>query len=391
MPLTLPQLEALPEALPRLLEAVRRRETEMIDRILALVCIESPSGNKPAVDHAQTLLTEWASAAGGEVLRHRFPDYGDSTETRFLCRQNAGLRPIILLGHLDTVWDLGTLEHMPLDITKDLICGPGVLDMKAGVVMALTAIQVVRELDPAHRPFTLLLHGDEEIGSPSSRALTEKVARGAAAVYVLEPAQGDAGAYKTARKGVGRYRLTVSGKAAHSGVDFEQGHSAVVELARQIEIIQSFTDLGNGLTVNPGVIGGGTASNVVAAEAWVEIDVRLVRANDAAEIDRLLRSLAPVDKACTLQIVGGLNRPPMERSQGTGDLFDRAQQLAAGLGFSLAEAATGGASDGNFTAALGVPTLDGMGAVGAGAHAPHEHLRREHLALRTALLAAMLL
>jgi glutamate carboxypeptidase len=173
-------------------------------------------------------------------------------------------------------------------------------------------------------------------------------------------------------------------------VDFEQGHSAVVELARQIQVLQSLTDLSNGITVNPGVIGGGTCSNVISAEAWVEIDVRLARNQDATKVDRALRSLRPFDKACKLTMSGGINRPPMERSKGTVALFGRAHELAASIGIVLEEAATGGASDGNFTAALGVPTLDGMGAVGAGAHAPHEHLRRKHLAPRTALLAAML-
>ncbi len=297
----------------------------------------------------------------------------------------------MLLGHLDTVHEIGTLARMPLKITRDRIAGPGVLDMKAGVMMALTAVEALQELHLLTRPVTLLIHGEEEVGSPVSRALTEGQALQSSAVYVLEPAQGDAGAYKTARKGVGGYRLTVTGKAAHSGVDFEKGHSAVIELARQIEILQGHTDLAKGITVNPGVIGGGTSSNVIAAEAWVEIDVRAARTRDAARIDRVLRALKPVNAGCTLTIDGEINRPPMQRSPGTVALFRRAQELGTLLGIDLDEAATGGASDGNFTAALGVPTLDGMGAVGAGAHAPHEHLVRQHLVPRTALLAAMLL
>jgi glutamate carboxypeptidase len=297
----------------------------------------------------------------------------------------------MLLGHLDTVWARGTLARMPFRVSRDRISGPGVLDMKAGVVMALTAVEVLQQMKLLRRPVTMLIHGDEEVGSPASRMLTETVARRCGAVYVMEPAQGDAGAYKTARKAVGLYRLSVKGVAAHSGVDFEQGHSAVIELARQIDVLQSFTDLGSGITVNPGVIGGGTCSNVIPAEAWVEIDVRVARKQDTAKVDRMLRSLRPFDKACRLTMSGGMNRPPMERSKGTVALFLRAQQLAATIGIALEEAATGGASDGNFTSALGIPTLDGMGAVGAGAHAPHEHLRRKHLAPRTALLAAMLM
>ncbi len=374
----------------RLLDEMQRREAQTIDRIRDLVELESPSSSKAGVDRVQTRFAEWAAAARGEVRRHAHAEFGDSVEVTF--GPEVGRQPArMLLGHMDTVWGLGTLPEMPFRVTGDRICGPGVLDMKAGVVMALTAIEVLGDLDLLRHPVCLLLHGEEEIGSPVSRSLTEAVARGASAVYVLEPAQGEAGAYKTARKGVGRYRLAVTGKAAHSGVDFERGHSAVVELARQIEVLQARTDLLAGITVNPGVIGGGTCANVVAAEAWVEIDVRVRRSRDAARLDRALRSLRPVDKGCALTVSGGVNRPPMERTPGTVALFRRAQACAALLGFELGEAATGGASDGNFTSALGIPTLDGMGAVGGGAHAPHEYMVREHLARRTALLAAMLL
>jgi glutamate carboxypeptidase len=259
--------------------------------------------------------------------------------------------------------------------------------MKAGVVMALTAISVLNELGLL-RPVTLLLVSEEEIGSPISRPITERLAKESSAVFVLEPAQGLA--YKTARKGVGHYDLHVTGVGAHSGVDFESGHSAVLELARQIERIAGFTDLSRGLTVNPGVISGGTRSNVIAAEAHAEIDVRIARAADEKRVDRLFRTLKPFDKACRLTLTGGINRPPMERKTGTIALYKQAKKLAADLGFALDEAATGGGSDGNFTAALGVPTLDGMGAIGAGAHAAHEHILLEHIVSRTALLAAML-
>lgn len=371
------------------LKEVRRHEVNLIDRLRALVEIESPSADKMGVDQVQTVFAEWAEAAGAKIRRHAHRSFGDSLEIRFGDRYRGESR-IMLLGHLDTVWAVGTLARMPLKVTRDRISGPGVLDMKAGVVMALTAVEVLQEMKLLRRPLTLLIHGDEEVGSLASRMLTESVARRCGAVYVLEPAQGETGAYKTARKAVGLYRLSVKGIAAHSGVDFEQGHSAVVELARQIQVLQSLTDLSNGITVNPGVIGGGTCSNVISAEAWVEIDVRLARNQDATKVDRALRSLRPFDKACKLTMSGGINRPPMERSKGTVALFRRAHELAASIGIVLEEAATGGASDGNFTAALGVPTLDGMGAVGAGAHAPHEHLRRKHLAPRTALLAAML-
>lgn len=376
--------------LSEILREVNGREVMLIERLRQLTEIESPSSDKAGVDRAQSLLAGWASSAGGVVTRHEFDEFGDSIEVQFGKEQSVEDR-VLLLGHLDTVWALGTLERMPFLVSDDRIAGPGVLDMKAGVLMALTAIEVLADMKLLRRPVTLLIHGDEEVGSPASRTLTEDLAQRCSAVYVMEPAQGDVGAYKTARKGVGQYRLAVRGVASHSGVDFEKGHSAVIELARQIEVAQALTDLSSGITVNPGVIGGGTCSNVIAAEAWVEIDVRIARKEDMARIDDALRALRPIDDGCTLMLSGGMNRGPMERSDGTVALFGRAKEFAAQLGIALEEAATGGASDGNLTAALGIATLDGMGAVGAGAHAPHEHLDRAHLLTRTALLAAMLI
>jgi glutamate carboxypeptidase len=374
----------------QLLAQACHHESRMVDRTHALVEHESPSSDKGAVDKVAKLFAEWARKAGGHIRWHRHRQNGDSLEVRF-GEDYRRERPVMILGHLDTVWDRGTIAHMPWKVTRERVAGPGVLDMKAGVVMALTAVEIVQSLHLLRRPVTLLLHGDEEIGSPASRPVTESVARRCNAVYVVEPAQGEAGAYKTARKGTGGYRLEVHGVAAHSGVDFERGHSAVVELARQIETIRNFNDPRCGITVNPGVIGGGTRSNVIAAEAWVEVDVRIARAKDAARVDRAFRELKSRDKFCRLDLTGGLNRLPMERTPGTIALFRRVQRLGAQIGLDLDEAATGGASDGNFTSALGVPTLDGMGAVGSGAHAAHEHLLRKHLAPRTALLAAMLI
>jgi len=293
----------------------------------------------------------------------------------------------LLLGHLDTVWPMGTLEKMPWKESDGKISGPGVLDMKAGVVMALEAVTALRELE-VERPVTLLLVSEEEVGSPVSRAITERLAAESAAVLVLEPAQGLA--YKTARKGVGNYELVVQGVGSHAGVDFGSGHSAVLEMARLVEKVSGFTDLSKGLTVNVGVIGGGTRSNVVAAECMAEVDVRIAKAKDAVRVERMFRGLRVTDKACRLTVTGGINRPPMERKAGTVALFRLAQKLAAEMGLALEEASTGGGSDGSFTAAMGVPTLDGMGAVGAGAHAAHEHVVVKHLVKRTALLAGVL-
>lgn len=367
------------------------RQAEMIQKIAELVSIESPSNSKDGVDRAVSLVAGWCESEQGRVKLHRQREFGDLLEASFGPRRSSNMPPVLLLGHLDTVWEIGTIREMPYRRVGNRISGPGILDMKAGAVMAFTAIQILRQLKTLRRQVKLLLASDEEIGSPVSRPVTEKVARECGAVYVQEPAQGTRGAYKTARKGLGHYRLDVSGVAAHSGVDFYAGHSAILELARQIERISGLTNSRPGVTVNPGVIGGGTLRNVVAASAWAEIDARTPTRRDADHIDRALRKLRPVDKVCKLQVSGGVNRPPMERTKGTIALFRRAQDLAATLGFALEEASTGGGSDGNFTSALGIPTLDGTGAVGAGAHAVHEHILADHLAPRTALLAAMML
>jgi len=363
-----------------------------MDRIRALVEIESPSDDKGAVDRCVDVVVEMASELGGRVKRHRQRVFGDVLEVRFWFGEKGkrDVPPLLLLGHLDTVWPLGTLSGMPFRVAKGRAWGPGVLDMKAGVAMALTAVEALHQQDALQRPVILLVNVDEEVGSTVSRDITEKLARESAAVFVLEPAQGLAGAYKTARKGVGGYTVRVTGVAAHAGVDFERGHSAISELAWQLEQVRGFTELDRGLTVNAGVIRGGTRTNVIAAEAEAEIDVRIAKAKDAARIEKRFRSLRVRDRGCVLHVEGGMNRPPMERSPGTVALFRRAATLAAEMGFELAEAATSGGSDGNFTAALGVPTLDGMGAVGEGAHASHESVLLKDLIPRTLLLAEMI-
>ena len=371
-----------------LVRAAQAAEGRMVERLRTLVEVESPSDNKGAVNRASATVAGWCAEMGAEVVWHRFQDVGDSMEARFAGEG----RPVLLLGHLDTVWDVGTLDGMPWREEEGRIFGPGVLDMKAGVVMAVTAVEVLLGLGLGRVPVVLLLHGDEEVGSPRSRAVTEGVASGCAAVYVLEPAQGTEGAYKTARKGVGQYRLEVTGVAAHAGVDFLSGHSAVLEMAEQLLRVAAMSDAERGVTLNPGVIGGGTRSNVGAAEAWAGVDVRVVRVEDVARVEEGFRGLREVDPACRVRVTGGMNRPPMVRTEEIAGLFERAREMAEGMELGLlGEAATGGGSDGNFTAAMGVPTLDGMGAIGAGAHATHEHLERRSLVERTALLAGMLL
>ena len=385
--------------LDTLAAAIAKQKPKLVKDLERLVQIESPTSSNVSVNHAVDLVQIWCGELKGRSRRHKSRKngqntYGDALEVRFsptVKMAGTARKPMLLLGHLDTVWDLGTLKSMPVRTENGRMFGPGVYDMKAGVMMAVTALRVLIENGWLNQHVTLLLVSDEEVGSPFSRPITEKVALTSSAVYVLEPAQGARGAYKTARKGVGEYRLTVKGVASHSGVDFSAGHSAVLELARQIEQIASLTDLNRGLTLNPGVIGGGTRSNVVAGEAWVDIDVRIQKMSDGARIEKRLRALKPFDKACSLHWSGGINRPPMERTRGTVALFRRAKGIAARLGVDLEEAATGGGSDGNFTSAMGLPTLDGMGAVGHGAHASGESILIDALVPRTALLAAMLL
>jgi len=374
----------MPDA-PSLLASAAAQQTWLLATLRELVHIESPSDDKPSVDTAAAYVAALASTLGARVKLHKQKTFGNILELRFGPARSRH-KPILLLGHLDTVWSLGTLRTMPWRQRDGRLFGPGVLDMKAGIAMALAAIRALgRALT---RPVILLLNSEEEVGSPVSRPITERLALASAAVLVLEPAQGLA--CKTSRKGIADYRLHVTGVAAHSGVDFERGHSAILELAHLLQTVAAFTDLRRGLTVNPGVISGGTRSNVVAQHAYADIDVRIRRSSDAKRVDKMFRTLRCSDPAYTLTVTGGLNRPPMERKPGTVALYKQARKLATQLGFSLPEAATGGGSDGNFTAALGVPTLDGLGAVGEGAHAAHESILIEHLVPRTALLAALL-
>jgi glutamate carboxypeptidase len=371
-----------------LLAGARRKESALVELTRKLVLCESPSDVKSAVDACVAIATDAIGTRGGRVKLHRQREYGNILEARFGPRKRKGAKPVLLLGHLDTVWPVGTLRSMPLRIADGRLWGPGTLDMKAGVAMALTAIEMLAEAELLQREIILLLNSDEEIGSPASRPMTENLARECAAVFVLEPAQGLA--YKTARKGTGNWRIDIRGVAAHAGVDFGKGASAVRELSRVIETVSNWTDLKRGLTVSVGVAGGGSKTNVIPAEAFAEVDVRIARIGDGPRIERKFASLKPADKRCSLSITGGINRPPMERTRGTVQLFQQARSLAADLGIKLDEAATGGASDGNLASALGIPTLDGMGAVGEGAHASHESILLDHLATRTALLAGML-
>jgi len=361
----------------------------MVRMIREFAEIESPSDNKSAADRMGAILAAKFASLGGRIQVHRADSFGDNLQIDFHGRE--GSRPVLLLGHFDTVYPLGTLSSMPCRVADGRLYGPGVLDMKSGVVLMWYAIEALQSWHGTlPRPVTVFLVSDEEVGSSSSREITESLARKSAAVLVLEPAAGSHGAVKTARKGVGDYTLSVKGVAAHAGLDPGKGHSAILEAARQVVAISRLNDLRRGISVNAGVIRGGTRTNVVAAEATVEIDVRIQQARQAAALDRRLRALKPHDKHCHLSLEGGVNRPPMERTPGVAALFKKAKAIAAEIDWKLEEAAVGGGSDGNFTANLGIPTLDGLGGVGLGAHATHEHIVISELPRRALLLAGLI-
>jgi glutamate carboxypeptidase len=365
----------------------------LVKTIREMAEMESPSFSKASVDVLGAWLAARFEKLGGMVRVDPQAWFGNHLRVDFPgpATDSGKRKPILLLGHFDTVYELGTLAKMPCKIEKGRLYGPGVFDMKSGIALMLHGIEALQVVGGAlPRPVRVWLVTDEEIGSESSRAMTERLAKQCAAVLVLEPSAGPRGALKTARKGVGDYTVQVTGRAAHAGLDPGAGQSAIVELARQIQRIAAFGEPKRGLSVNVGVIRGGTRTNVVAAEAIAEVDVRIQMLGDAARIDRKFRGLKPVNRKCKLEITGGVNRPPMERGPGTVALFDHARGLAKEIGWKLEETAVGGGSDGNFTAALGVPTLDGLGGVGDGAHALHEHVVIEELPKRAALIAGLL-
>lgn len=370
------------------LDYFRARLDALVGTIREFVEIESPSDNKAAADRMGAYLAGKFAALGGRVLIHHADDFGNNVQIDFAGRESA--KPVLLLGHFDTVYPLGTLAKMPCRTADGRLHGPGVLDMKSGIALMLYAIEALKSWHGGlPRPVTVFLVSDEEVGSYSSRKITEALAKQSAGVLVLEPA-GPRGAVKTARKGVGEYELTVHGVAAHAGLDPGKGHSAIVELARQITAVSKLNNLRHGISVNPGVIHGGTRTNVIAAEATVEIDVRIKQAKQAAGLDRRLRGLKSFDKHCKVSVEGGINRMPMERTAGVAMLYRKAVGIAKQVEWKLEEAAVGGGSDGNFTAGMGIPTLDGMGGHGQGAHAIHEHIMISELPRRALLLAGMI-
>jgi glutamate carboxypeptidase len=366
------------------------RRQEMIDLLGRLVRIESPSDDRAGLDRFADQL-ESLFGSLGSITRIEAANAERGRHLRLTVDGTNAAAHAVALCHYDTVWSTGTLERIPFSVDSDGVArGPGCFDMKGGIVVLYFALHALksRGLRPRRR-LEVLFTCDEEVGSPTSRSLIEQTANGAAVAYVLEsPLPG--GTLKTARKGTGDYFVRIAGRAAHAGVEPQKGISATQELAHQIIALHALNDYASGTTVNVGVVRAGTRPNVVAAEAEAHVDVRVQTLAEAARIDAAIRGLAPHLPGARLEIDGGLNRPPMERSPAMAALFAQAQQIASTMGVKLQEGSTGGGSDGNFTAAIGVPTLDGLGPEGEGAHAAHEHVLTESFPRRAALVAGLL-
>ena len=349
--------------------------------------IESPSLNSGAINRMAGFCAEEFRRRGGKVQILPHATAGSAVVAEFWSGAR-GAKPVLLLGHLDTVWEIGTLAEMPFQVRDGRAYGPGVYDMKSGIACGLWAVQALAALQVTPPgPLRFFLNADEEVSSTAFRDEMLAEARRARAVLVLEPAAAQ-GALKTARKGVGEFQVTVHGRSAHAGVNPSAGVNAISELARQIHRIEMLARPARGLTVNVDVVQGGSRVNVIPELAVARVDVRVPTAFYRERIERQMRALSPIHPEAKLEVTGGINRPPMERKMAIG-LFRKARELGRQMGLELKEAATGGGSDGNFTAGLGIPTLDGLGGTGEGAHARHEHVILKELPQRVALLAAL--
>jgi glutamate carboxypeptidase len=369
---------------------LRKRLPQMLETLRELTLLESPSLEKEPMDRCCKFLAEKWLRHGTipEIVRQKHR--GDHLRVVWQPSEGRAKSQLLVLGHYDTVYPTGTLANMPFRLSAGKAYGPGTFDMKAGIVQALFALEAVRELQaPVQKRLVFLWTSDEEIGSESSRKLIEEEAGRSDAVFVLEPSLGPRGLLKTSRKGVGEAELIVHGRASHAGLAPEKGINAVHELAAQIGRLEKWNDLRRGVTINADIVSGGSRANVIADRAHATLDLRAWRQADMRALEKRLHSLKPAHRGAKLEIRGGFDRPPLERKHSAA-LFARAKALARELGFPLGEAAAGGGSDGNFTAALGIPTLDGLGAVGDGAHATHEHVVINVMPQRAALLAALL-
>ncbi len=370
-----------------LLGCCEERKDWALEAIESLARIESPSHDKAAVDRCGVEVTRLFEQVGARVERLRRATGGDHLRAEI----GTGGSQVLILGHFDTVWPVGQVNRMPIVRRDGCLYGPGVFDMKAGIGIALLAIRALLDSRaPLESRVVALLTTDEETGSQSSRQIIEEEARRSKAVFVLEPSL-PGGAVKTRRKGCGEFHLVVKGISAHAGIEPEKGASAIHELARQILTLEALQDLERGISVNVGLAKGGSRPNVVAEEASAEIDVRVPTLADAARIGDAINALRPALAGTRLEISGGIDRPPLERTPTVARLYETARDVAAQIGHELAEGGTGGGSDGNFTAALGVPTLDGLGAIGEGAHALHEHIVIDAVPWRAALVAGLIL
>ena len=380
---------ALPHA-QMLLATLRKQQNKMVKTLGALVRLESPSLVKAAVDRCgERVAAEWHKrGARIEFLPQK--RRGNHLRVTLWPGLRRTTGQLLVLGHLDTVYDVGTLNRMPFHISRGRAWGPGTFDMKAGIVQALFAADALeRSRTPLSKRVVCLWTSDEEIGSGTSRKIIEREALRSDAVFVLEPAFGLSGALKTSRKGVGQVEIEFTGRAAHAGLAPEKGVNAVHELALQVSRLAGFTDANRGITVNADIIEGGTRVNVIADRARAVVDIRATRIADMNFLERRLQSLRPILPGAHLKVTGGFNRPPMERKM-SATLYHKAQILAEEMGFEIDESSAGGGSDGNLTAAAGVPTLDGLGAVGDGAHNSSEHVLIRAMPERAALLAALL-
>jgi glutamate carboxypeptidase len=369
---------------------LKHRESAMVSLLGQFVRAESPSYDKAAVDQfGRMVAAEWKRrGARVSVLRQR--ERGNHIRAEWYPREGRANGQILVLGHLDTVYEAGTIARMAFRVSRGRAWGPGTFDMKGGLVIALFAADALAAVGcPPEKRVVFLWTSDEEIGSETSRRIIEREARQSDAVLVLEPASGLDGRVKTGRKGVGAFEIIVSGRAAHAGLNPEDGVNAIEEIARQTARIGRWNRPRRGITVNAGVIEGGTRTNVIPERARMLVDARASRVADMRALEGKFRALRPILRGAKLQIRGGFNRPPMER-KASGALFALARSLATGAGITLRDAYVGGGSDGNFTAALGVPTLDGLGAVGEGAHSPGENVVMGKLPERAALLAGLL-
>jgi glutamate carboxypeptidase len=369
---------------------LRPREAAMARLLGQLVCAESPSFDKSAVDRCGRIVAAEWRRRGANVTRLRQRERGDHLRIEWNPRGNKARGQILVLGHVDTVYGLGTLAGMPFRLSRGRAYGPGAFDMKGGLVIALFAVDALTaaRLMPQKR-IVFLWTSDEEIGSGTSRAAIEREARRSNAVLVLEPALGLDGRVKTGRKGIGEIEIVSKGRAAHAGLNPEDGVNAIEEIALQVARISRWNRPGRGITISAGIIEGGTRTNVIPEQARVVVDVRAARAEDMRALERKFRALRPVLRGAKLEIRGGFNRPPMERKT-SASLYAKARALSKEMGLMLGEASVGGGSDGNFTAALGIPTLDGLGAIGEGAHSASENILVRALPERAALLAGLL-